>query len=189
MKECKQCKEVKPLSEYHKHSTSNDGYQTMCKVCRNEKSKNYHKVNRDRINQLSKEYRENNKDKVRNLQNNYRVERKKVDPVYKMKNSIRRSINNAFKRNGYPKLSKTNDILGCSFEEFKEHIESQWEEWMNWDNYGKYNGEEGYGWDIDHIIPTSSALTENKIVSLNHYTNLQPLCSKINRDIKRDTII
>ena len=56
---------------------------------------------------------------------------------------------------------------------------------MTWYNRGMYNGEFDYGWDIDHIIPVSSATTKEEINKLNHYTNLQPLCSKINRDIKR----
>ena len=60
---------------------------------------------------------------------------------------------------------------------------------MTWDNYGLYNGAEKYGWDIDHIIPISNAVNEEEIVKLNHYTNMQPLCSKINRDIKRDKIL
>jgi hypothetical protein len=57
---------------------------------------------------------------------------------------------------------------------------------MNWENYGKYNGELNYGWDIDHIIPISFAKTEEDVLRLNHYSNLQPLCSYINRFIKRD---
>ena len=59
---------------------------------------------------------------------------------------------------------------------------------MTWDNYGLYNGQFKYGWDIDHIIPSSSVLTENEIIQLNHYTNLQPLCSHTNRDIKKDRL-
>jgi hypothetical protein len=59
---------------------------------------------------------------------------------------------------------------------------------MSWENYGKYNGEFNYGWDIDHIIPLSTAKTENDIYHLSHYSNLQPLCSKTNRDIKKDKI-
>ena len=57
---------------------------------------------------------------------------------------------------------------------------------MNWENRGLYNGDFDYGWDIDHIIPLSSANTEEDVIKLNQYTNLQPLCSKINRDIKKD---
>ena len=62
------------------------------------------------------------------------------------------------------------------------------EPWMNWENKGLYNGKLNYGWDIDHKIPVSSATTEEELVKLNHYTNLQPLCSKINRDIKKNKI-
>ena len=60
---------------------------------------------------------------------------------------------------------------------------------MTWDNYGLYNGELNCGWDIDHIIPLSSVNTEDDIIKLNHYTNLQPLCSYTNRVIKKDNII
>jgi hypothetical protein len=52
--------------------------------------------------------------------------------------------------------------------------------------YGKYNGELNYGWDIDHIIPLAPAETEEDVIRLNHYTNLQPLCSYTNRYIKKD---
>lgn len=78
--------------------------------------------------------------------------------------------------------------MGCSFEEFKSYLESKFEDWMTFENYGLYNGELNYGWDIDHIIPISIAKTEDEVLKLNHYTNLQPLCSKINRDIKKDNI-
>jgi len=59
---------------------------------------------------------------------------------------------------------------------------------MNWDNYGNPKDgilEPNKTWDIDHIKPVSSALTEGAIVELNHYSNLQPLCSYHNRNVKR----
>ena len=37
--------------------------------------------------------------------------------------------------------------------------------------------------DLYHIIPIADAKTEEDIIKLNHYKNLQPLCSHINRDI------
>jgi hypothetical protein len=89
---------------------------------------------------------------------------------------------------GYSKKSKTEEILGCSYEDFILYLESKFESWMTWENRGLYNGDFNYGWDIDHIIPLSSAETEEDIIRLNHYTNLQPLCSKVNRYIKRDKI-
>ena len=60
---------------------------------------------------------------------------------------------------------------------------------MNWSNHGKYkNGTFNFGWDLDHIIPICSAITEEDVIRLNHYTNFQPLCSHINRDIKREKL-
>ena len=83
----------------------------------------------------------------------------------------------------------TENIIGCSYELLLKHIESKFECWMNWNNYGLYNGELNYGWDIDHIIPLSFAKSDDELYELNHYTNLQPLCSKVNRDIKKNNII
>ena len=79
----------------------------------------------------------------------------------------------------WKKKSRSVDILGCSIEYFKSYIESKFDESMNWINYGIV-------WDIDHIIPLSSAKTEEDIIELNHYKNLKPLCSYLNRVVKRD---
>ena len=70
-------------------------------------------------------------------------------------------------------------------------MESKFEPWMNWSNRGNWNGNPkkmNTAWDIDHIIPLSSATNEDEIIKLNHYTNLQPLCSYINRHVKRNKI-
>jgi len=147
--------------------------------------KKYEEKNKQTIIERKREYRKKNKEILNEYRRIYRINRKLLDPVYKLKNSIRRNINNCFKRNRFSKNSTTNKILGCSFEELKFHLESKWEPWMNWDNYGLYNGAEGYGWDIDHIVPLSSAITEEETINLNHYTNLQPLCGYMNRVLKR----
>ena len=135
-----------------------------------------------------KEYYENNKQARLEYQRKYKINRKLSDPLFKLTRNIRNAIRKSFINNGYKKTSKTFLILGCSFEEFKQHLESKFESWMTWDNYGLYNGTANYGWDIDHIIPSSSALTEEDVIKLNHYTNLQPMCSYYNRDVKKNKI-
>lgn len=172
-------------------------------------SPEYYKNNKDKISEYGSEYRKNNKEKERSRHreyylknkekiNNYRErykdrrselhkEKMNSDPLYKLTHNVRTLIKQTFKR--YGKNSKTQEILGCSFDEFKNHIESQWEDWMCWGNYG--NPEDGIyepnkTWDIDHIVPSSTALTEEDVIRLNHYTNLQPLCSYTNRFIKKD---
>jgi hypothetical protein len=129
-------------------------------------------------------YRKNNSLKV----NQYLKNRRDSDSLYKFSCNIRSLIRQTFIGVNISKNNRTQEILGCSFEEFKTHIESLWEPWMNWENYGLYNGELNYGWDIDHITPTSSAKSEDDLLKLNHYNNLQPLCSKTNRYIKKDNI-
>ena len=106
--------------------------------------------------------------------------------MYSLKCRISKSISNSLQKEGYTKRSRSHEILGCSYEEFKLHLESKFESWMTWDNRGQFNGEKDYGWDIDHIVPLASATTEEEILRLNHYTNLQPLCSVVNRFEKKD---
>ena len=58
-------------------------------------------------------------------------------------------------------------MLGIDLGGFQAYIESKFQEGMTWENYGQ--------WHIDHIKPLSLATTEQEVVELNHYTNLQPL--------------
>lgn len=145
-----------------------------------EKSNEYYKNNLEKI----KEYKQKNHSLILEKQRVYYNNRIKNDIVFKNKENVRRLIQLSFKRQGFNKTSKTYVILGCSYEEFKQYLESKFESWMTWDNYGLYNGTPNYGWDIDHIIPSSSAITEEELIKLNHFTNLQPLCSYTNRDVK-----
>jgi len=163
-----------------------------------DRKKKYYEANKDVIlakNKLNedkkikrKEYDNKNRESKNEYQKLYFKNRRENDPIFKLSNNLRGLINISIKNNGHKKKSKTKDMLGCSFEEFKIYLESKFESWMSWENYGKYNGELNYGWDIDHIIPSSSAKTEEELLKLNHYTNLQPLCSYTNRYIKSNNI-
>lgn len=148
------------------------------------KRKMYYFDNKELRIEYQKNYQSNNKDK-RNI---YLSERRMNDPLFRLITNIRNLINNSFSDMSYSKKSRTHEILGCSFEDLKLYIESKFDIWMDWDNRGLYNGEYNSGWDIDHIIPLSSAKSEDELIKLNHYTNLQPLCSKINRDIKKNNL-
>jgi hypothetical protein len=158
-------------------------YQDNKEYILNKRKMDYEK-NPDVKKAYQREYQKSNKEK-RNI---YLIERRKTDQMFRLITNIRNLILNSFYNMGYSKNSKTETILGCSFQEFNSYLESKFESWMSWDNRGLYNGEENYGWDIDHIIPLSESKNIEDLYKLNHYTNLQPLCSKINRDIKRNKI-
>jgi len=162
----------------------------------NVSKKVYYKKNKEKLTESNKIWKEKNPDRVKELKKLWYEKNKKnrpekikqrklSDPLFKLRTAISSRIRNGIKSQGFSKNFKTKQILGCTYEEFKIYLESKFESWMNWDNYGKYNGELNFGWDLDHIIPLLTSKTEDDIVILNYYTNFQPLCSKINRDIKR----
>jgi len=149
-----------------------------------EKKQQYYLDNKVKITQYRSERKELTNESAKKYFNN----KVQTNLLFKIKENIRGLIKSAFKRNNISKKGRTANILGCSYEELKQHLESKFESWMNWENHGLYNGTLNYGWDIDHIIPLSSAKSEEDIIKLNHYTNLQPLCSYTNRYIKKDKL-
>lgn len=158
------------------------------KNVRSEDKKNYQKQyylnNKEKIDNKNKNYYLNNKEKFYDNSTKLVKKKKSESSLFRLTINVRCLISRTIRIGGYSKNSKTEKILGCSFDEFKLYLESKFESWMTWDNYGKYNGEMNYGWDIDHIIPISSANSEESVLELNHFSNLQPLCSYFNRHIK-----
>lgn len=165
----------------------------------NEKKREYYLNNKEVLKEKSKKHYNNNRDSKLSYQKKYQKDnresrnlylsvRRNNDPLFKLITNVRNLIYNSFYYNGYGKNSKTEELLGCSFDELKIYLESRFEQWMNWENRGLYNSQLNHGWDIDHIIPLSSSKSEDDVIRLNHYTNLQPLCSHINRDIKKDKL-
>jgi hypothetical protein len=135
---------------------------------------NYYAENKEKIKQYAIDNKENRKkwkDDNKEIINKKRRERhkirKNIDKIYLIRKRVRSLIGISFKRSGFLKSSRTHKILGCSYEEFHTHIENQFMEGMNWDNRDK--------WHLDHITPISWGTTEEEIISLNHYTNFQPL--------------
>jgi hypothetical protein len=133
-----------------------------------EKKKIYTKENKKKISEKNKKYFKLNRAKVNYYQNNKR----KNDPYYKFKHNVGCLIRDSFKRRKHLKNQKTVDILGCSLEDFKIYIRSKFKKGMTLDNYGE--------WHLDHIIPLATAINEEEIIKLNHYTNFQPLWAKEN---------
>ena len=182
---------LKKKENYQKNKEiTKEGSRIRSEVWRKNNPEKY----KTQLNIYQKLYRENNKEK----RNTNHKTRKLIDPLYKIRCLISAAIQKQLKTNGYTKKSKTHEIIGCTYAEYINHIETQWSlphnldengnVWMNWGNHGKYNGELNYGWDIDHRIPTSSAKTEDELLKLFHYSNLQPLCCYINRYIKKDRL-
>ncbi len=134
-----------------------------------EYSKQYRENNIEKIMESHKKYRENNPEKIKET-----LKKSNQKPKRKMSSNIRRRLSQYLKLNIITKKNKTFEIVGCTPEFLKEHLEKQFKEGMSWENYGLY------GWHIDHIIPLSSSKTEEEIYQLSYYTNLQPLWAEDN---------
>jgi hypothetical protein len=145
------------------------------------KRKESYNSNREKKLEYQKKYASLNKEKISAYKMEYQRNRRLSDPVYKLKYVVGRLIRNSLKCRGLSKNKRSIDILGCSIDFFKFYIEERFIDDMSWENYGT-------NWDIDHKIPLSTAITEEDVIRLNHYTNLQPLNSYINRNVKRDKI-
>lgn len=202
VKICVKCNKKKIFHDFSKDKYKTDGLCTVCKDCRqiyragyyaknSEKAKSdslrWYYQNREEVIEKNKiRYRSNiEKNKKRRKEQywkdpisakiavrNYNGTRAATDPVYRMACRCRKRIWAALKEGGYTKKSRSFDIIGCTVSELVAHLESQFRDGMSWDNYGK--------WHIDHIFPLASADTEEKVISLCHYTNLQPLWASEN---------
>ena len=174
-------KVLKYQKEYRKNNA--ERISIVCKEYRNkhkerkkEIDRKYYEEHKNNIDfilkkkEKQKEYSEKNRNKIRERNK----KRYNEDNIYRLKQQIRHLINQSFNRKGHKKGTKTEKIIGCCYNELMEHLLQTFK-----NNYG-------YEWDkkepvhIDHIIPLATAKTEEEVIKLCHYTNLQLLKAKDN---------
>lgn len=145
-------------------------YKIKYKDARKECLKKYREKNKEKIKLYLKEYNKKNKEKRRIKEKSKREN----DKIYRLKINTRLMINDAFKRKGKFKIEKTRNILNCDINFFIKYL------------LQTYKNNYGYEWDgiekvhIDHIVPLSIAKTEEDVIKLCHYSNLQLLKAKDN---------
>jgi hypothetical protein len=165
-----------------------------------EKFKASHRASREKHKekryQMTRDWREQNKEHLQaynkaNRERNRKNLREWVkakyasDPKYALIIKARGLMRYAFNRLGFKKTTKTAELLGCDWETFKQHIESQFYGEMTWESFQQKNHIGTSMVEIDHIIPISSAKTEEDVIKLSHHTNLRPMWWWENRE-KRD---
>jgi hypothetical protein len=94
------------------------------------------------------------------------------NPVAQLRNTLAGMLRRKFKNQGWGKQAKTQKLLGCSFEEFKVHIEQQFLPGMTWENHG--------AWHYDHVIPCDCAKNILELEALQHWSNFRPLWGRDN---------
>ena len=156
----------------------------------NERNRNYQKENADKVNTQKLIYRSKNRDKSRAWDKKYRDankakindklrERRRNDPFRRLRDAIRGSIR-AYLGSKKTRRGSTFEIVGCTPDFLRGHLERQFKDGMTWENYGSH-------WHVDHRIPLASGNSADEIKGLSHWTNLQPL-EALENIIKSDKI-
>ncbi len=178
-----------------------NGECMSCVSIRNKKSterrRQWHVENLDEIKRKKKLHREKNKESIRlkkkiDGQTNKEVNRIKSKLYYEKNKTVilarvkryridnpeKMAIRDLLKRvisNWNGGREKCEKILGYTYQELRDHLESMFEQGMSWDNHGE--------WHIDHVIPVS-VLIEYGFTDpafINGLDNLQPLWAIDNR--------
>lgn len=189
MKTCNTCNSEKSLGNFS--IKKNGRHSNKCNSCKKEYRLKYYENNKEQMEIVNKKWRENNKDKIKSYHKEYYKNNKEIilkkksryvkkrrseDPLFRLKGNIKALIRKALNKNNFTKSSRTFDILGCSYAEFITYLN---------DNPYGFKYEDGL-YDLDHIVPISSAKTEEEILKLSHYSNFQLLPSEYNQNIKID---
>jgi len=165
---------AKKYRETHKEQIKkiNQKYSTTHRIQECEKVKRYYRKHKEKILKKVKEYYRKHRNQRMKYDNLYRKNRKRKDINFKILCNLRIRICDAIRN--HIKSKSTKKLIGCSVEQLKQHLESQFKPGMSWSNYGK--------WHIDHIRPCVSfdlSKPEEQRKCF-HYTNLQPLWAKDN---------
>lgn len=178
-KKCPLCKLFKYSFEYYNDRSCKDGLSKNCKDCQSlidsgikpgsEAFDEFIEKRRDNHLEAQRLYAEIKK----GFQNKVRHRlMEETDLLYVATRSAKAIVMGSLRRKGYTRKSKTYEILGCSYQEFKLYIESQFVYGMGWHNRSL--------WHIDHHIPLATAKTEEDVVALTHHTNLKPMWARDN---------
>ena len=175
---CTKCKKDKGLDEFYKAAKHKDGLTNWCKGC----FRDYQIANEEKIRQYGVDYRKktaayqadrhrayqlSNRRRISTSMNEYQKCRRKEDLAYRLLLNMRSRVYSILK--GKNKSAATLELLGCTVDEFRDHLEQQFTEGMTWDNYGE--------WHMDHIIPCAAFDQENPEHQKQcwHYSNYSPL--------------
>lgn len=202
MKICSKCKVEKPLAEFYTRKCGR--ITNPCKTCTCENTRLYNELHAARHRENARRWDAENQEwvkertRLQRLANaetikekrlqwyalhkeekkkesaEYKRKRLKADPLFRLFHRLRGRVRHALV--GQLKASKTIELLGCSTEELRQHLEKQFRPNMTWENYG-YRG-----WHVDHIKPCAKfdLSDPSQQRACFHYSNLQPLWAKEN---------
>lgn len=141
----------------------------------NAKSREWNVKNRALKRRTNLKWRKRNPEKAKEIAREYARRRYQTNPQWRLATLARNRISGALKRRKAEKSARTTDLLGCSVQDLRIHLEKQFRPGMTWENYGRH-------WHVDHIVPCDAFdLTDpEQQRRCFHFSNLQPLPAREN---------
>jgi hypothetical protein len=179
---CSKCSRELTLNNFHKRSDQKDLHSTQCKDCVNQDKKEYYL-------KIGKQFNKTNKKKINKRRRKWERNKYYNDINFRLIKILRVQLHDAIFKDY--KSGHALELLGCSINYFRQHLESQFVEGMNWSNHGQgYGDKDMQEWHIDHIYPLASfdltKPSEQRIAC--HWSNQQPMWAKENLE-KSDKIL
>ena len=176
MKKCTHCGIDKPLADFNIKSQSADGHYSWCKVCSREHDKIRHATEEYKTRRRAYQLQWINQESTRQR----RATQRASSPYRQVRRAYQKRYN-AIATNRLAARLRTRmsmalrgsahvpPELGCSIDEFKQHIECLFRQGMSWNNYGQ--------WQLDHVrsLSTFDLSDRQQYAAAAHYSNYQPL--------------
>ena len=130
-----------------------------------ERARKWQEKNKEKSKELQRKWRERNPQRA----NQYVKTRYAEDPQFALACRVRARVYQAAKKGGVSKTGRTEELIGCSFDFLRQHIERQFKGGMSWGNAGSFH--------IDHIIPLAAFdLTDQMQLKVAcNWQNMRPL--------------
>lgn len=173
MKTCYVCSLPQDTDQFYPNPRYADGFHPECKTCKRKRAKTKYQKDanyRTKLLASRKNKRQSQGDGVRLWFRDY-MRKKRLNPQFRILYALRTRLNAALK--GRRKTARTLELLGCSIDDLRLHLQARFLPGMAWENYGNGEGK----WNIDHILPCARFdLTQpEQQKQCFHYSNLQPL--------------
>lgn len=201
---CKKCRAILANKYYHenkekilskekaKYNTdagraASKKYRIKNKDKIKENNKKNYENNKEKNKQYSRDYYRNNKEAIILKQNIRLKNKRKSDPILKLRHNFSCQIRQQIMKGGKSFIK----YLNYSIEDLKNHIQNLFEPWMTWENWGVFNSntwsdqdDSTWTWQIDHIIPQSlllySSMEDENFKKCWALENLRPYPAKKN---------
>jgi hypothetical protein len=168
-KRCAGCGLVLPIAKFYRRASGKDAGRPLprCIECLSAATKEKRQLRPEHFAAKRREHRNYKQASDRIMV------RMRTEPTFKLAVILRRSVWAALKDCGGRKTVRTVELLGCSIDEFRRHIEAQWRPGMKWENWGNTRD----CWQLDHKRPIASfdLRDDPQVRACFHFSNYQPL--------------